>query len=113
MTFLAIQKGPLGIKPAKASKSAGRAHMARVAALPCVCCGYWPVHVHHVICGRHGQRKAPDTQTIPLCELHHTGADGIHTRREWWVQTFGADHEYLPGVADALAGELNSPWRRK
>jgi hypothetical protein len=57
--------------------------------------------------------KAPDTQTIPLCEKHHTGAEGIHTRREWWVQTYGQDTDYLPGVSDALAGQFNSPWRRK
>ena len=113
MTFLAIQKGPLGLKAPRPSKSAGRDHMTRVAALPCVCCGYWPVHAHHVICGRYSQRKAPDTQTIPLCERHHTGADGIHTRREWWVQTYGEDTDYLPVVADALAGQFNSPWSRK
>jgi len=25
----------------------------------------------------------------------------------------GADHDYLPVVADMLAGQFNSPWRRK
>lgn len=34
-------KGPLGLKGAKPGKDRG--HMARVAILPCVCCGAWPV----------------------------------------------------------------------
>lgn len=102
-------KGPLGLKGAKPRRDRG--HMARVAALPCVCCGAWPAEVHHVICGRYSQRRAPDTHTIPLCYLHHRGADGIHTRREWWVQTYGSDTDYLPVVQDMLAGQFNSPWR--
>ena len=60
-------KGPLGLKGAKPRRDRG--HMARVAALPCVCCGAWPVECHHVICGRYSQRRAPDTHTIPLCRL--------------------------------------------
>jgi len=113
MTFLAIQKGPLGLKAPRPSKSAGRDHMARVAQLPCVACGKTPVQVHHCIHDRFSQRKASDMETIPLCHRCHTGADGIHTRREWWVETYGQDTDYLPVVADMLAGQFNSPWRRK
>lgn len=86
--------------------------MARVAALPCVCCGYWPVEVHHVISDRYSQRKVADTETIPLCRLHHTGPDGIHTSKEAWEAIWGKDYDYLPSVADQLAGNFNSPWRK-
>ena len=107
MTF---HREPLGQKQPKPSKAAGRRHMARVAALPCVCCGYWPVTVHHVICGRFSQAKESDLRVIPLCHHHHQGADGIHTRRAWWVETFGPDTDYLSVVADALAGEQTEIW---
>lgn len=104
-------KAPLGLKPAKPSKSAGRSHMARVAALPCVICGARPVEVHHVICGRYSQRRAPDTQTIPLCVAHHRiGPEAIHTDKAAWVAANGPDTDYLPVVADMLAGQFNSPW---
>lgn len=56
-------------------------------------------------------RRAPDTQVIPLCPFHHTGPDGIHTRRAWWVETFGEDADYLPVVADMLASQFNGPWK--
>lgn len=108
-------KPPLGFKqpkPVRGTKSA-RAHMARVARLPCVCCGYWPVEVHHVCSGRYGQAKASDFQTIPLCYAHHRGADGIHTDKARWEATFGMDTDYLPVVADMLAGTYNSPWGMK
>lgn len=103
-------KAPLGLKTARPSKSAGRAHMARVAQLPCVACGAMGVQVHHVIHDRFSQRRASDFDTIPLCKRHH---DELHADKTAWRAKYGADHEYLPGVADALAGELNSPWRHE
>ena len=110
MTFLAIQKGPLGLKAPHPSKSAGRDHMARVAALPCVVCGKTPVQVHHCIHDRFSQRKASDMETIPLCQPCH---DALHADKTAWRAEHGADHEFLPVVADMLAGQFNSPWRRK
>lgn len=83
-------------RKASAEGQAGRDHMARVAALPCICCGYWPVEVHHVISDRYGQRKAADTETIPLCYNHHRGPDGIHTDKARWEATFGKDYSFLP-----------------
>ncbi len=110
MTFLARLKGPMGQKVQRPSLGEGRRHMARVATLPCVCCGATAVEVHHCICGRFSQRKASDMDTIPLCYRHHRGPDGIHTRREWWVETYGPDTDYIAVVADQLAGQFNSPW---
>lgn len=95
-------------KPQRIS-AADRAHLAAVAALPCVIC--WkpgPSEVHHVICGRYSQRRAPHTQTIPLCaECHRIGPNAIHENKTAWVERNGADHEFLPLVADMLAGEAN------
>lgn len=105
-------KPPLGLKepkPARGTKSA-KDHMARVAALPCVLCGYWPVEVHHCISGRFGQSKASDFETIPLCYADHRGPQGIHASKREWEARNGFDHEFLPVVADMLAGEL-TPWR--
>lgn len=102
---------PLGLKAQRQTKDL--VHMARVAALPCVICGYWPVEVHHCISGRFSQRRAPDTMTIPLCLDHHRGAAGIHTSKARWEAEHGLDTDYLPVVADQLAGQFNSPWRGK
>lgn len=98
MTF---NRAPLGLKAPKPAKD--QAHMARVAELPCVCCGARPVEVHHCISGRYGQRKASDRETIPLCFAHHRGPEGIHTSKRAWEALYGLDTDYLPVVADALA----------
>ena len=104
MTF---HRAPLGLKARPPSKAEGRAHMAKVAKCPCVICHSWPVEVHHCISERFSQRKAWDTETIPLCFNHHRGPDGIHTNKRAWEETYGLDKDYLPVVADMFAGE----WR--
>ena len=100
-------------KKASDEGKAGREHMARVAALPCVCCGYWPVEVHHCKSGRYSQRKAADTDTIPLCRNHHQGPEGFHTDQTAWEAKYGPDTDYLPVVADQLAGQFNDPWGKR
>ena len=123
-------KGPIGLKApkteakgltrARAIKAKPRkpragddpAYLASVRALPCCICEAWglqqatPTEAHHAICGRGGQHKAPDCMAIPLCRHHHTGADGIHTRRAWWVESFGPDTDFIAPTRDALAGQL-------
>ncbi len=65
--------------------ASGKRHMQKVAGLPCVlgsagfsesCSGR--VHVHHVREGQGASQRAQDTLTVPLCEEHHTGSNGIH-----------------------------------
>ena len=57
---------------------AAKAHMDRVAQLPCVVCMYKlgietrPVSVHHVTV------PADDFAVSPLCPEHHQGATGVH-----------------------------------
>jgi hypothetical protein len=75
------------------------AHMAKVAQLGCIICGYHPVHVHHVCCGRYSQRRAADTETIPLCREHH---DELHAGKASWAARYGEDHTHLPRVAEML-----------
>jgi len=105
------RRGPLGLKQPKRSAAdmrAGKAHMARVAQLPCVICHQRPVQVHHVIHDRYSFRKASDFETIPLCRIcHMDGPNAIHRNKAAWREQNGADWEYLPVVADMLAKEWN------
>ena len=108
---MSFHRQPLGLKPdpmTPARIREGKRHMARVAQMPCVICHRRPVHVHHVIHGRFSQRRASDFETIPLCPEHHLhGPLAIHSDKAAWRDRWGADHEYLPVVADMLAGEWN------
>lgn len=93
-------EGP-NFKPPKPERgtAAAKRHMARVAKLPCVICGSHPVHVHHVICGRYGQRRPSDFDTIPLCvACHQIGPTAIHNGKETWERRNGPDWGYLPLV---------------
>lgn len=90
-------------KPQKPERgtAACKAHMDKVAKLPCMICRAWPVVVHHCICGRYGQSKMSDFDTIPLCFLHHdaTSPLGIHASKSAWVKRYGQpDTAYLPEV---------------
>nr|WP_234967671.1 hypothetical protein [Pontibaca methylaminivorans] len=67
-----------------------------------------PTAAHHVICGRYGQRKTPDTSAIPLCEGHHQGQWdttklAIHRDRSAWVEAYGPDTDFVAATQDALA----------
>ena len=96
-------------KPVRGT-SAAKAHMARVAACRCAACGRpGPSEVHHCICGRFSQAKAGDFQAIPLCWECHQGPHGIHASKEAWVANNGPDTDFLPVVADMLAGEWVRP----
>ena len=102
-------RGPLGLKrdPLTAAQiAAGKRHMARVAQLPCIICGSRPVEVHHCISGRYGQRRASDFEVLPLCVFHHReGPFSIHQNKHLWEATNGFDSDFLPVVANMLAGE--------
>lgn len=89
--------------------AAARRHIARVKELPCVICHKpGPSDAHHCICGRYDQRKASDFRVIPLCkECHQWGPMAIHENKRAWIERNGNDYEFLPVVADMLAGEWN------
>jgi len=54
-------------KPAKQ-----KAHMARVASLPCLVCG-GRATIHHVTASAHVMGRLPrsDERVVPLCPMHH------------------------------------------
>lgn len=60
--------------------SKAKRHMGIVASVGCVICRREtgervPCHVHHI---GEGSGKRSDFRTAGLCELHHTGALGVH-----------------------------------
>ena len=58
--------------------NAEKAHLSRVASLPCALCGAHGVNVHHILDGRVKGRKSGAFTTIPLCPDCHQGSHGIH-----------------------------------
>ncbi len=58
-------------KAGAAPNAAARAHIARVAAMPCLVCGR-PATVHHVTASRFGGRiTRTHKRVVPLCPVHH------------------------------------------
>lgn len=89
------------MKKKKTGTASGKKHMARVAQLPCIICGSWPVNVHHAETGGGGRKD--DMKVLPLCYNHHQGRDGIHTiGRKVWRDRFGTETELLVQVANAV-----------
>lgn len=75
------RKGPAAPR-IKAKRVEDPEHLARVRSLPCLACQIegaiqlWPTESHHIRRDTHWtcygkSQKAPDTETIPLCKLHH------------------------------------------
>jgi 5-methylcytosine-specific restriction endonuclease McrA len=99
-----MKRAPLrrksSIKPKRKAKQPGaREWMAKVAQLPCVICGSWPVHVHHCISSRYGTAKASDFNVIPLCPACHLdGPNAIHRGKASWETRNGPDWSYLERV---------------
>lgn len=64
--------------------------LAETAERGCALCrwlgyGKSPAQIHHVRTGTGIGRRAPHSEVIPLCMMHHTGPEGIHGmgRRAW------------------------------
>ena len=102
-------KPPLGLKDRTDPRDP--AHLERVRGLPCCICDAWgmaqhtPTEAHHVIHGRHSQRRTPDRMAIPLCHYHHQGGAGIvgvHSSPAAWKALFGNDYDWIPGTLDKL-----------
>lgn len=101
---------PLGLKEPKPTNktSAGFRHMCRVKLLPCVVCHRPGPSIAHHCTGDNMARD--DFKTIPLCHNCHVGPQGYHTAKKPWEAANGKDYEFLPVVADMLAGEWTAPW---
>jgi hypothetical protein len=63
-----------------------KAHLAFVAAQPCLVCGRRPVDPHHVrfAQGRALGRKVSDEFTVPLCRSHHRVLHRSGSEYLWW-----------------------------
>ena len=55
-----------------------KAHLDRVASLPCILCGVQPVEVHHAREEQGGAQRGGHFLTMPLCADCHRGPLGIH-----------------------------------
>lgn len=79
------------------------AHLARIRKLPCCVCGNKSVP-HHIRDGSAGAgQKASDYETIPLCDYHHTGAQGFHIiGRETWEKVYGLQRDHLKNTLELL-----------
>lgn len=76
----------------------------RLSEMGCFVCGS-PPQIHHLVggCRRGVSQKAPDEQTIPLCQHHHTGAEGVHTLGvKTWEAHYGTQESMLMSVDQVL-----------
>jgi hypothetical protein len=83
--------------------AAGRAHMGRVAQLPCLVCGAWPVEVHH-----EGTPRS-DMRCLPLCPQHHRqeyGPGAYHYSKRAFYAEHGTSDELLARVERLLASNV-------
>jgi hypothetical protein len=109
MTAAVPSKPPMGQKPPKAKPDP--AYLAKVAERPCYVCQMLGLpqdgrtYVHHPICGRYGQRKAPDMDAVPLCWQHHQGPYGVHADKAAFIARFGPDTDAIAPTRAAILGD--------
>ncbi|MCK0507934.1 DUF968 domain-containing protein [Aromatoleum anaerobium] len=86
----------------------GKAHMGRVAQLPCCLCGTHGVQVHHIREGgaAGAGEKANDWLTLPVCPSCHTGTHGIHGNKSMLKLSGKSEHEHLGETLERLYGGL-------
>lgn len=103
-------------RPIYAKAPRGRddpAYLSRVRGLPCVICQTFgepqlsPTTAHHCIHDRHGTRKVPDSEAVPLCDGHHQGNFdtsklALHRAPERWRAMYGTDRDYIERTRAAL-----------
>lgn len=86
----------------KIKKVRDKKYLKRVASLPCCACqaiglsGRLPTVVAHHKTGAGMGMKACDLDTMPLCEGHHTGRNGIHRLGvKEWEATYGKQDDHI------------------
>ena len=82
---------------------AEREHMARVASLPCACCGQYGVQVHHIRDGQGMAQRASNWLTVPLCEGCHTGQYGVHGDKSRMRARKQSEIDWLADTIEKLA----------
>jgi hypothetical protein len=65
-----------------------KAHLRRVAELPCLVCNRQPSHAHHLrFAQRRGlSQKVSDEYVVPLCALHHGDLHRSSSEQKWWAR---------------------------
>lgn len=82
--------------PRKAAPAPEKAHLARVAAMRCMVCGFAPVEVHHVVSDGFQRLTRNHQRVIPLCPVcHRTGPSAVHViGTAEFNELFGNQFEY-------------------
>lgn len=97
-------------KPKRPRTEQEKAHMGRIACLPCCvsdanCRGH--IEVHHITGhGKSQNEKNSDFETLPLCQAHHRqGNHGIalHAGVETWEANYGTQAYHLQVTRLVLA----------
>lgn len=91
-------------------------YLDAIAALGCMVCRQ-PAQIHHAKGGSMRSRESAgtglrtsDESALPLCQHHHTGAEGIHTIGVLtWEARYGSQLEMLIAVAIRLEAAPRKP----
>lgn len=78
-----------------------RNYMDRVASIGCLICGA-PAQLHHPRDGVGKAQRSSDWLVVPLCEPHHTGPEGIHNRRTFYLRHRLDELDLLAAVIQRL-----------
>lgn len=81
-------------------------HMARIKAMPCICCTLLgrtqesATDVHHI---REGRQARSDFLTIPLCHDDcHQGPSGVHGDKRWLRMLGLGEFDLLAAVLEQM-----------
>lgn len=89
-----------GPKKKSTKTKAEHKHLNLVASHGCMVCDSPVVCVHHI---RESGEPRNHYKTIPLCYLHHQGAEGVHMlgKKEWSIR-FGGEIGHLTALMERL-----------
>lgn len=86
--------------------AADKRHHERVAQMPCLVCGAWPVDVHHVVgwADRMGRAPKRHDRVAPLCRnCHLNGKQAVHAiGHRGFYAAYGVD---LMAEAERIAND--------
>ena len=86
----------------KVATKSDKEFMAKIASLPCIACGDYPVQVHHIC---EGGRRLGHKYTLPLCENCHEGSFSIGNAKKSFTAKYGTELEMLQEVYQILGME--------
>jgi hypothetical protein len=78
-----------------------KVYMGKIASMPCIACGAFGVHVHHI----REERIKNDWLTIPLCPSCHLGDFSIHKSKRQFINIYGSELELLAQTIESMANK--------